>query len=123
MSGLVVRNYILLKMADNSLQHGEICAFSCLRYLERSIEFQYGTAVYYVFITGLNARKISAETSKRRSTQGRSLARRDLEHTLDFKGSDNLAWRDPSHDLPQRLQEFTEHLVNGEASTTEAADS
>ena len=56
-----------LKNAERStMQCGELRDRSCPRFFERIFEFQYGTSAYFVFIKGLSARRIYAETSKKK---------------------------------------------------------
>ena len=120
MSRPVVRTHILLKMAEHPMQHGELCAYICHRSFERSSEFQCGTAVYLVFITGqrekIPSRDMQNEDQNRADAQPRETCSR-----LESKRSDNQARGDPLHDLPELLQEFTENFVGREASTIEAA--
>ena len=84
------------KRQENTMQYRELRANSCHRPFKRIFQ-------------------------KRRNIQNRSLARGNSEQSLELKESDNSARRSPVHDLPELLEEFTEHLVDEEASIPEAA--
>ena len=54
------------KTQRSTMQCGELRARSCPRFFERILDFQYGPSAYFVFIKGLSARRIYAETSKKK---------------------------------------------------------
>ena len=55
------------KSQKDTLQHRKLRADSRSRTVEWHFEFQYGTATYYIFITGLDARKFYAETIEKKT--------------------------------------------------------
>ena len=69
MRGLVVRNHIFRRQKIPC--SAENCARFCLGSFERIFEFQCGTADHYIFSTGLKARGIYEETSKKNIEIGR----------------------------------------------------
>ena len=78
MSGPVARNPIFLNTAEITVQYGEMRAYSCPRSFKRIIGFQRGAPAYYDFITGLKARGIHAETSKKEDRPGSNIVSRKL---------------------------------------------
>ena len=64
------------------MQYGELRAHGCPRSFERIFEVQCGTAGNYLFITGLKARGIYAETSKKKIKAGPKIDSR--RHGADF---------------------------------------
>ena len=64
-----------------------------------------------------NLRRDQQEDKK----QDRRLAPGGTEQTFESKEDDSLTRGDSMHDLPKWLEEFTEYLVDWEASTPEGA--
>ena len=62
-------------------------------------------------------REESTQRPAKRSKQDRRLAPGGMEETFELKEDDNLTGGDSMHDLPKWLEEFTEYLVDWEAST------
>ena len=53
------------------MQHRQLYACCYPSYCGQHIEFQYGTSACYIFITGLNATGINAETNKKFKTESK----------------------------------------------------
>ena len=109
MSGPVVKNYILVKSEENSMQYRERGAYGCPWSFERNFELQCGTSVDCVFITGLTTRGLYAETSKKKMKTRPKVGPRNSERTLESKETDNSARRDSMRSLLELLEEFTEN--------------
>ena len=77
MSGPVVKKHFK-RTQKSTMQCGELRARSCPRSFEWIVEFQYGTSAYFVFITVLNARRIYAETSKKKIEKESQISSRRL---------------------------------------------
>ena len=89
--------------------------YSCPVSFERIFELQCGTSANYVFITGLNARGIHAETSEMKIETESTIGSRDSEQSLELIESDSSAQR------LEWLLEFSEYWVEREDSIPEAA--
>ena len=102
------------------MQHRELRAHNCPRSFERMFEFQCGT-VNYIFITGLKAREVYAETSKKMIKTGPKVGPRRLGADSWITREWQLCTRNSMRDLPEWMEELTENVVEAEASILEAA--
>ena len=103
-------------MVTHTMEYGDLRAYSVSLSSWASISSLELPPTASFFIAGLIAGEFCARTGRKVTKQERSLPRRDPR----LRRRRRLGTERPNlfRDLPERLEEFTEHLVDGEASAS-----